>query len=49
VENSKNLAKQNDVIIFSPSCASFDMFKNYKDRGEKFKEAVSKLLSHESN
>ncbi len=29
-----------DLILFSPACASFDMFKNYKDRGEKFKSLV---------
>jgi UDP-N-acetylmuramoylalanine--D-glutamate ligase len=35
--------KPGGVVLFSPACASFDMFKNYKDRGEKFKIAVSKL------
>jgi len=36
-------AKLGDVVLFSPACASFDMFKNYKDRGEKFKQAVQLL------
>lgn len=40
VKDVSNKAKSGDVILFSPACASFDMFKNYKDRGEKFKEAV---------
>jgi len=31
------------VVLFSPACASFDMFKDYKDRGNKFKIAVKKL------
>jgi len=33
-------AKPGEIVLFSPACASFDMFKNYKDRGEKFKQAV---------
>jgi len=43
VQQALREARRGDVVIFSPACASFDMFKNYKDRGEKFKEAVSKL------
>ena len=47
VQQALREARRGDVIIFSPACASFDMFKNYKDRGEKFKEAV--LKSRQNN
>ncbi|MEI6498368.1 MAG: UDP-N-acetylmuramoyl-L-alanine--D-glutamate ligase [bacterium] len=43
-------ATKDDVVIFSPACASFDMFRNYKDRGENFKAAVLQLknsLNHQ--
>lgn len=36
-------AKENDIVLLSPACASFDMFDNYEHRGRVFKEAVKNL------
>ena len=37
------LAEKGDTVLLSPACASFDLFKNYEDRGQQLKEAVKAL------
>jgi len=43
VESSFHFSNKGEVVLLSPACASFDLFKNYEDRGNQFKEAVRDL------
>lgn len=43
VSKARSIAQPGDVVLLSPACASFGLFRDYKDRGEQFKEAVRRL------
>lgn len=44
VQAAAKIATAGDVVLLTPACASFDMFKDYKDRGDQFRNAVEELM-----
>jgi UDP-N-acetylmuramoylalanine--D-glutamate ligase len=47
VVKAMRVSREKDVILLSPACASFDMFKNYEDRGNAFRNSLRRLQSGE--
>ena len=45
VQTAATLASQGDIVLLSPACASFDMFNDYRARGEEFKNSVERLVN----
>ena len=43
LNRAKEIAKQNDIVLLSPACSSYDQFKNFEERGDIFKELVRKF------
>ena len=43
INKACEISEEGDIVFFSPASASFDMFKNFEERGNKYKEIVNRL------
>jgi UDP-N-acetylmuramoylalanine--D-glutamate ligase len=49
VQRAAEISKPGETVLLSPGCSSFDMFKNFEDRGEKYRQCVNALPKEETN
>jgi len=47
VRRCRAMASEGDVVLLSPACASFDMYKNFEERGEHFRKIVKTIRNYE--